>query len=481
MLSFFLIFIFIFFSSPAPTHAAGILDLLYPAIKINDSSRSPPGEAIAPEVPSDDTYSNTLEDSPLKCQSTVPLSKTWTPLTQQVGTDANGNPIMEEVPQDARDLKGEVQVKNLSNDAFRNFHLFFARGEIKCSEDKAKKSFTTLNATGDGASVRMTPYRQLLYYRSLLLEQAAQSLDRQHPQDLVTQDIQIAWSCGGVCQELSSKPSDSSCRPITLVELIFGLKDEDIYYSDPNTTASRFPDFILSGVQQYFAGNCSSAYGCYQNRFPGKAFSPLSKSQYKDIYKQLNFSPKGNVNSEVTVTRYDYNNATQTYYNPQPTTFDRTLPNAAALSSDQTQAITYLTSSAKSAVKTLPNSDPCQNVQTVSTTSIDQPPQSLIQLFINGLFKRLDAGETYTQSGTNDIQTTYDSHLSQNSQDAEKAFSNLIPASTLKEKSLLEKSFSSKSSSNANLPVPDLFYRGNLLYQTLSKSLRPASWQRSSL
>jgi hypothetical protein len=436
------------------------------------STRSAPGPALAPEVPSNNTFSNTLEDDVVTCDGLTTISKTWAPVQQGTGiTDVNGNEIFEYVDYDAvGPIEGEMDVENLSNNFYRNFQLFFARGGIKCTQSRANTDFTDLNAEGVGAALRATPYSQVLYYRSQFLFEIAQSLDQNSPIDTVAQDYQIAWSCDGTCQELTNQ-SASSCRPVYVSEIIFGLKDEPIYYSSPDSSPATFPGTIISNIQNYYSGNCSGAYGCYSSRSKGKSFSPLTKDLYKLMYSQLNFVPKGNANSKVTVTNYGgYNTVARTKTNPIPTTFDRNLPAAAAANSTQAQALKLVTYANQ---KKLPSSL-CDDPEITSDIARDQTLAAKFALFVKGMFQRVPAGQTYTQSESIEVTTTYDANIIPNVETAEMAYLNMIPSA--KNKALIEKPFSSITTANRDNPIPDPGYRADALYQQMKSLLRPASW-----
>jgi len=466
-----LIAIFFFFST-APAKAFNLIDFLFPPIQMQPSTRSVPGPALAPEVPSNDTYSNTLEDNIITCEGVATISKSWEPVQQDTGTtDANGNPIFEYVDYTAQGpITGEMDVENLSNDFYRNYQTFFARGGIKCTPDRAKAAFTNFDTDGTSASLRTTPYSQLLYYRSQFLLEIAQSLDQANPIDTVVQDYQIAWSCGGTCQELTNQSTGNSCRPVYISELLFGLKDEPIYYSSPAASPVTFPSNVLSNVQSHYGGNCSGPYGCYSTRSKGKSFSPLTKDLYELMYSQLNYIPKGNVNSKVTVVNYNCTDANGNPACPVPTSFDRTLPAAAAANANQNLGfINY------AGQKTLSNPSLCDNVEKNSEIARDQPVDSSIAL-IAAFFQRVTAGNSLEKSVDIKVSSTYDAKVVDNTKVAEMAYSNMIPASTLKNNNLLDKSFSSTTTTNQNNPIPDPGYRADALYKEMQSLLRPASW-----
>ncbi|KKR66645.1 MAG: hypothetical protein UU09_C0049G0003 [Microgenomates group bacterium GW2011_GWA2_40_6] len=410
-----------------PVIAAGLLDLIYPPLNLKDSVRKPPKEALAPEIISNDSFSNTFKE-PLNCHGDTSISRHWDPKEEQTGTDADGKPIFEFVAQDARDLNGEMDIKNLSNNGFRNFHTWSARSPISCSSGSVDKNFHDLSVAGQGSANRMTPGLQILYLRGLLLIEAASSLNQTDKQDLITQDAQLVWSCGGSCVELSQKPK--SCRPVTLAEILYGLRSEPLYYSSATSSPTTFPSDIISKLAAYFNGNCNSDYGCFQKRFPGVPFSPLSLADYLLIFHQLNPIPRGNVDNRVTVTRYDgYDTAAQK--------------------------------------KILPNPNP---------PATDKPPPTSILLFVLGLFKHLAPGESYDHSETNEIKSSYDPKIISNSAKAENTFINLIPAEEINKNNLVGRPFASKTDTNKDFPLSDPFNRGNDLYTTFGKFLRPAAW-----
>jgi len=456
-----------------PVQAINLFDLFFPPLSVKNSSRQPPKTVLAPEVVSDDAFSNTLKDSPEICSGAAGLSKTWPPKKETV-EDEQGNSVDVFVAQDARDLDGEMDLVNLSNNGFRDFHTFLARGEIKCTQDDLDTSFKDLTIAGQGSASRSTPQADINVLRSLLLKQAAESLNQKKKVDTITQDYQVAWSCQGSCTELSKKPG--GCRPVTLSEILFGLRSQQIYYTSRTAPPTFPPGDIISKLSQYFGNNCSSDYGCFQNRFGGQVFSPLSVGTYLFMLKQLNYTPKGNVNNRITVIRYDCYNGEKAC--PSPTIFNRNLPNAAALLSDQAYSASKMINPAGQA--SLPNTDLCDNTIVNPAPAIDKPPIGIITLFVHGLFKRLAPGETYSHSETNEIYSDYDQKSTKNSAEAEKTYANFVPAATQKQEGLKEKAFSSKTPANQNYPIPDAFNRGDAYYTTFAKLLIPASWQGNS-
>ena len=126
---------------------------------------------------------------------------------------------------------------------------------------------------------------------------------------------------------------------------------------------------ILTPVLSHYSGNCGT-YGCYSQRSGGKTFVPLPKEDYLLFYKQLNYVPKGNVNSRVTVTNYHgYDTTNDRPINPVDETHDRTLPNAAAAYSPQSTTLSFVNPSQQ---KPLDNTDICNskvNLQASETNS----------------------------------------------------------------------------------------------------------------
>ncbi|HOY61102.1 MAG TPA: hypothetical protein PK045_01185 [Candidatus Woesebacteria bacterium] len=476
-LSFLVSFMFLF---AIPSHAFDLLNFLFPPVQIEESERRAPDPALAPEVPSDNTYSNTLENETITCSGNASADNSWSKedhKTEVTLLDSEGNPYTETQYQDynAENLDGEVDLKNLSNEYYRNFQSFFARGSIKCTEEKAKNSFLSLEMNGSSASLRSLPTNQIYYYRSLFLTEAAQSLNNSQQFDTVTQDYQIAWDCRGTCVEMSQDKSklDSACRPIYLTEIIFGLQNEALYYSSPTANPEFFPAELLTPVLSHYSGNCGN-YGCYSDRSEGKAFVPLTKEDYLLFYKQLNYVPKGNVNSRVTVTNYNgYDTASETPTNPVDEVYNRTLPNAAAAYSPHSTSLSFVNPSQQ---KPLENSDLCENSTVSPLTSRDSPQPNTITTFVKGLIKHVLAGFDFSKSVPIPVSTTYDKKVVDNVKISEQAFSNMIPSKSLEEKKLLEVKFSSKTPANDEPNVVDPGFRSDLLYQEMRSLLRPSSW-----
>jgi len=479
--SFFCLICFFFFSV-APSHAFDLLNFLFPPVQIEDETeRRSPDPALAPEVPSNNTYSNTLEDNEtITCNGNASADNSWSKedhKTEVTKVDSNGNSYTETQYQDytAENLDGEVDLKNLSNEYYRNFQSFFARGSIKCTEEKAKNSFLSLEMNGSSASLRSLPTNQLYYYRSLFLTEAALSLNNSDQFDTVTQDYQIAWDCQSVCTEMSQDKSklDSACRPIYLSEIIFGLQNEAIYYSSPTSDPEFFPTDLLTPILNHYSGSCGT-YGCYSDRSNGKTFVPLTKGNYLLFYKQLNYVPKGNVNSRVTVTNYNgYDIASDTPINPVDTVDNRTLPNAAAAYSPHSTSLSFVNPSLQ---EPLENTDMCVDSSVSPLTSRDKPKPKNLETFVKGIIKFVTGGEDYSKNVSIPINTTYDKKVVDNVKVSEQAFSNMIPSNVLEEKKLLEETFSSKTPANDEPNVVDPGYRSDLLYQEMRSLLRPSSW-----
>ncbi len=447
---------------------------------MENSTRSAPDPALAPEVPSNNTYSNTLKNDIIICSGNGAAGNSWSKedhKTTVTKVDSNGNPYTENLYLDynAENLGGEIDLKNLSNEYYRNFQSFFARGSIKCTEEKAKNSFLSLEMNGTSASLRSLPTSQINYYRSLFLTEAALSLNNSDQLDTVTQDYQIAWDCQGTCIEMSQDKSKlaSSCRPVYLSEIIFGLQNEALYYRNPTSEPESFPSALLTPILSHYSGSCGT-YGCYSTRSKGKSFVPLAKEDYLLFYKQLNYIPKGNVNSRVTVTNYkgfDINGDRP--IDPVETTDDRTLPNAAAAYSPHSTTLSFVNPSLQ---KPLENTDMCQNSEVSHLTSRDKPEFNNIPTFVEGIIAFVEAAFDFSKSVPIPVSTTYDKKIVDNVKVSEQAFFNMIPSESLEKKKLLEESFSSKTPSNDDANVVDPGYRSDLLYQEMRSLLRPSSW-----
>lgn len=473
----FLISSFYFLISPPPTHAFNLIDSIFKPLIMKESTRKAPGIAPSQEGISEDSYSNTLKNNTIVCEGSTTISKTWAPEQKTVKTnkvDSEGNPIYETiyVDYDANGpIEGQIDVKNLSNDFYENFDIFFARGGIKCTESRAKDVFTKFDVTGLGAALRASTHAQILFYRSQLLSDIAASLDQKNPVDTVAQDYQIAWSCAGTCQEISNESNTSSCRPIYVSEIIFGLQNEAIYYPSPDNSPTNFPQSVLTNINGHYSGSCSGNYGCYSSRSNGKKFVPLSKELYELMYSQLNFLPKGNVNSKVTVTNYEgYNTVSKTKTNPTKTTFDRNLPAAAPAFSAQAQAINLLSYVKQD--KTQPNL--CDSVETTSNIARNQPQPTSVPLYVKGTFQHVPAGESYSHSEEIDIATTYDKQVADNAADISDNLLNLVTYE--KAKLIKEKAFSSITTTNQNNPIPDPGNQADAAYVEFRSSIRPSTW-----
>lgn len=459
-------FLFIFFLlSASPSRASNIFDFIFPPVQMKTSTRSAPNAAIAPEVPSNDTYSNTLKEKTFSCDSVVTASKHWEPVIKGTGiTDANGNEIKEYVDYTANGpIEGKLDIKNLSNDYYRNYQTFFARGGIKCTEERARSAQTNLTADGVGAATRATPNQQIMYYRGLFITEIAKSLDQKNPLDTVVQDYQIAWSCGGLCQEIGNSSSSSSCRPVFVSEILLGLKDNAYYYPTLDSSPETFPSSILSNIQSYYANNCSSPYGCYSSRSKGKSFSPLSKSTYELLYDQLNFIPKGNVNTKLAVTKYTCTDSSGEPSCPSIVYVDRTLPNAAAANADQNLSFLVYDNQ-----PSLSNPSYCDNVQN-SSEATDHPLDTSVPL--SAAFSKLvKAGNSLDKEVKFNLKSTVNSQGITNTQVNETALFNLIPYSQAE--NLEKNAFSSTIGGNN---PPDMGYRANSGYKVVQSLLNSYS------
>ena len=461
------------FSFPKTAHAFSLWDLLFPPTQIKNATRKAPNKAVAPEIPSDDSYSNTLKNNTKTCNGETVVSNSWSPKTEDI-FDENGNKIgTTEVPQDAENLNGNLDLKNISNEYYRNFQSFFARGASKCTHAAANRTFNSLEMNGTSASLRSLPSNQINYYRSQFLVEATNSLNESEQLDTVAQDYQLVWDCQGTCQELNSATDTSSCRPVYLSELVFGLQNEKLYYPKPDSEPENFPPNILTPVLAHYSGSCGS-YGCYSHRSNGKSFVPLPKEDYLLFYKQLNFIPKGNVNSKVTITNYyGWDMNTETATNPRDETYDRTLPNAASAYSPNANTLSFVSPSNQ---KSLENTDICDDTTISPLTSRDVPQELNISAFVKGLIKHLAPGESFSKSYSNHTASTYDKQIENNVKISEQAYSNMLPSKVIEDNKLLEESFSSKSSANGNAPIVDPGYRSDKMYQVMRSLLRPSNW-----
>jgi hypothetical protein len=468
-----LILISFFCLSATPVYAFNLLDFIFPPVKMESSTRSAPGPALAPEIPSNNTHSNTLKDNTATHNGYSTISKSWQPVMVGTGvTDSNGNEIQKYVDYDANGpITGKFSIKSLSNNYYRDFQSFFARGSIKCTEAGAKANFSSFDIDGSSASLRATPAKQIYYYRSQFLSEDIQSLDQKNLLDTVVQDYQIAWSCNGLCQELTNKSNTSSCRPVYLSELLFGLQDQALYYSTPDSTPTLFPSELISAVNTYYSSSCSSLANCYSLRSKGKSFTPLSKDLYSLMYQQINYVPKGNAIRKIVTINYNCTDANGEPSCPVATTVENNLPNAAAATSKYSESLSYVNPANQS---DLGNAS-LDNIETSSDTALDQPLDVGVSLFA-AFEKHVSAGASLTKNVHIGITTIYDAQVVTTAQIAEKAFLNMIPAAAIESKSLQNISFASSTTSDKNNSVPDPGYRADMLYQEMRTYLRPSTW-----
>jgi hypothetical protein len=430
---------------------------------MKESLRQAPGPAIAPEVVSDDTHSNLLIGNTLTCVSSATISKTWEPVKKGTGTtDANGNEIFEYVDYVASGtIKDEMDVNNLSSDYYRDMQNTLAKGYIRCTETEAKKAQTSYGQDGKNMSSRVTFSNEVAYYRSQFLVDVIKSLDQKNPIDTVVQDYQIAWSCGGICQDLANKSAASSCRPVYVSELLLGLQSEPLYYSSKDSSPTTFPSDIISAVNSYYPSS-------YSSRSKGKTFSPLSKSLYTLMYQQLNFIPKGNLNSKVNV--YNYTNYTSKATKKDST--NRVIPaGAAAAYGTSEEVFKKLRFSTQTK---LANSSLCDNVGTNSDSSRDNTLDNKFSLSADdNHYADVSAGQSYTQKVDIKVENIQNKNVETVAQTAETGMSNLVFDE--KAKKIREESFASTTNLNKNSAVSDP-YRPNLFYKQLQKSLRFSNW-----
>lgn len=458
----FLFFIFCFLEFSPPVFAISWSDF-FPPVQLKDSQRQPPGPAIAPEVVGGlDAYSNTL-DNQTNCQKTVIIKKTWEPKKEKVGTDANGNPITQFVSQNARDLRETINVDKISNNGMRNFQSYFAKGEIKCNEESVQEHFKDMNISGSSAFTRMNSVTNLNVERSRFLHDVAESINTQKPIiDVTAQDNQIAWSCNNTCIELSKNPKN--CRPVTVSELLYGLRDQEIYYRDSTSPPTRFPNRTLDIVNKYYSIK-------YKN-----AFSPLPLETYRFMYDQLS-APKGNVVNYIETTSYDGYDG-QRPINPVVTIFKRNLPNAASLTWGDT--VKQVNSVNSTPLPQSEVSDYCNNYSANESLTIDRPNPGIFDIFVNGLFKVLAPGEKYEHQEGISFNIRNDKKLTTNPQGVEQAWANLIPASDLDKNNYQDESYTSTVPENEKYNIVDPLNRGNKIYEcSFNKFLRPASWQEN--
>ena len=121
--------LFFLFFTTSPAYAASFWQKLFPSLQIKDQTeRKAPDQAIAPEIPSDDSYSNTLTEDTVTCSGHGEAGRSWSAddhKTEVVKTDVNGNKYTENIYQDydAQDLDGQIDLNNLSNEYYQNLPL----------------------------------------------------------------------------------------------------------------------------------------------------------------------------------------------------------------------------------------------------------------------------------------------------------------------------------------------------------------------
>ena len=441
----------------------------FPPIKLEESKRQPPDTAIAPEVVGGlNAYSNLLGHQ-VKCIKKVKLVRFWEPKTANTDTtDSSGNPIKEFVAQDARDLEDQDELQNLSNNGLRNFQSLFAKGEVKSNIESTQDSFKDMNISGMGAFTRMNSINNLDVERSRYLMDVVESLNTTDPEDVVAQDVQIAWDCNGTVTELSQKPK--KCRPITVSELLYGLRDLPLYFTDdyalPPTT---FPQDTIDFISGYYPNG-------YQQRF-NSTFTQLPLETYLSMYYQLN-APKGNVDNKIKITNFDC------YVNGKPdcpvvTGVQRNLPAAVALAAPQSKTFNQVASINAPPLPNSSDEEYCTDFAENDIVGIDKPPVSTIMLWVHGLFKHLAPGESYRHEEGIELVVRNDVGLARGSRDVEKSLLQLIPAENITKNDYLNKTFTSATSSNAKYGIIDPCNRCDKIYNgSYINFLRPASWQK---
>jgi len=440
----------------------------FPPIKLDESKRQPPDTAIAPEVVGGlDAYSNTL-DKQVKCLKIYQAKKFWEPKEEVVGTDENGNPIKEQVAQDAVNLEEIHNLDRYVGEGFRVFQSFFAKGEIKEGIDATETSFKDMNISGSGAFNRINSINNLNVERSRYLMDVVESLKPpEEANDVVAQDVQIAWDCQDTVTPLSQNPKN--CREITVSELLYGLQELPFYYTDDYTLSpTTFPADAIAFINSYYPNG-------YYSRFK-KNFSKLSSETYLSMYQQLN-APKGNVNTKIKYTNYNkYDMSTGKAYDPVTDSSDRNV-NAGSLASPQAKTINLVSSINTPPLPNSTDQDYCDDYVVVDKNSTDLAQESWFKLFAMGLFKHLAPGESYVHKQGFEMVYRSPVDIVSGARDGEKALINLIPADNIDKNKFLDEKFSSTTKKNEKFGVVNAFSRGSKIYCAYNNFLRPASWQ----
>ncbi|MFA5828502.1 MAG: hypothetical protein WC841_04060 [Candidatus Shapirobacteria bacterium] len=294
-----------------------------PPIDLKEAVRGVPNEADPrhPEDKASKFYSNSNEINFSTCTYKVSASETINPKVASVGVSGAGNTYQRQEVNDIEQIKNERK----TNPSPRNSSIHLAKQQppdFNATPEQLNDRFLNYGNQGDNATVRYMTEDDKLYLKGIFIEDACRSLDGLH--DVISTDEQLAWSCPDGPKNLFPKPSDASCRPVTVCEVGWNYYKRGIntsYEKPVNYTLKKIPlpgDVVAIMLHQFEGGG-------YQSIF-GKSFSPLSDSAYDTLYRQMPIVPRGSINTQVLIKDDETGEETKK---------DRTIPLGSVLSSLQ--------------------------------------------------------------------------------------------------------------------------------------------------
>ncbi|MFA4827272.1 MAG: transglycosylase SLT domain-containing protein [Candidatus Shapirobacteria bacterium] len=250
----------------------------FPGVTISgDYSRNPPTTSAASNeyqykdiVPNDISQSATVT-----CQTNVDISESKNPTSD--GQGGWLETTVDHVIQQVLSMDGKA-----TNPFNRENHVFWAKklqNPLNSTPEEIKQKFTSFGSDGWNASIRSTPFAEIVERKKARLKGAV--LNRSG-KNSTTVDEQVAWGCGGRCYSVNCKIPFPNCRPVYLSEV-----------------ASFFKIADSPEVAQSIAG-----------------LTPLSSECYQKIYNYMEITDSGSYETNKVIVKSDNGNREKTQAYP---------------------------------------------------------------------------------------------------------------------------------------------------------------------
>lgn len=435
------------------------------------------------------SYPNTFEKV-IVCHGKTPVSNSWSAKEENI-FDSLGNLIntIFKYPYNANDLRGKEESHNQSNNFPRVIQSqFLNRGATLIFDDEIASKFTDLSMAGFGIFSKVYSVNQLRFFQSEALKETLKTLNGEETN---YSDVQRGWDCNGTFEPLDDTPRDTTCRPITTLEVIHyyfhNPKLGKIFYTDPTTmTPEPIPGDVIKKIQDE-----------YKDRF-NKSIPTLSGDYwdiaFTKIYQQLPIKALGPLGQQVTVTNYKNICNQWPNYNPCEGTNKRETRNIAFLSPGNPKLTNQLSSINNQFDDDLGAGDngtdvsnqfatpfDCEEVTVrgVPRDVVDKPNSISILTFALGLYRAAISDiPKYSATEQNPKKTETDANAVKSATQITNDLANMLPAGYDQAKELYDslKNLNASSVVKKGDPV-DVGYQAAEVFNIFRSYLHPQSWQ----